>query len=221
MIAAFILGFVGSLHCVGMCGPLTLTLMNGRQSLTKMTSYHLGRLLTYACIGALLGFIGVSLTLIRFQQAIAVALGAGLIIYFLIPGLRHRVEAGFMGSRLYARLKSAFYSGGRKKGRWFLAGMLNGILPCGIVFMAVGMAVSSGSFFDSVFYMISFGLGTLPALIAVAIGKEKIGSVFPKFSLLVPMLAVFSGVLVLLRAYSIDGMAIQNDLVVQLMSICQ
>lgn len=207
MIGSLILGFLGSLHCVGMCGPLTITLLRPEHGAAKFGYYHLGRLATYSVIGMILGLIGYSFEIMKLQQWVSLFLGLSLLVIFLIPGYRQKIEHSYISSPLFLRIKNVLQRNLGSKSRWTFSGVMNGLLPCGMVLMASALAISAGSVWKSALYMIFFGLGTLPALALVSLGSNRLKSIFPKTQRLIPILASISGVILIIRGVLIN----QND----------
>lgn len=174
LLAALVMGAVGSLHCVGMCGPLALSLpavahsAAGRMLYTLL--YNLGRVVTYAALGAVLGVIGASFALVGFQQVLSITVGIFILIYLLWPKSKlllagnNKVQLFFEVIR--RQLGKLFF---KKNFRSvFLIGLLNGLLPCGLVYMAIAGAVTTASVLQSSLFMAVFGLGTLPVMWSLA-----------------------------------------------------
>ncbi len=175
-IAAISLGLLGSFHCLGMCGPIALALPIHHQApLIKLVSvvlYNLGRAITYAVFGLLFGLLGQGFFVGGFQQLLSVAIGALLLIAVLysflfskgllsigtINGFVLRLKAGF--GKLF-RLKNS--------ASMFLIGLLNGLLPCGLVYVAVAGATATGHFLSGALFMFLFGLGTLPTMLSLSL----------------------------------------------------
>ena len=171
---ALAMGAVGSLHCIGMCGPLAMSLpvvsntASGKFLYTLL--YNLGRIVTYACLGAVLGLVGASVALAGYQQALSIVVGVVILLFVIFP--RHRWALFSSGKMqqlfetLRVKLGSLFFQ--KKYRSVFFIGLLNGLLPCGLVYMAIAGAISTASLTGSVFFMAAFGLGTLPVMWSVA-----------------------------------------------------
>lgn len=200
MIGAFIIGLFGSLHCVGMCGPVMIAFMGSKQSKVGFTLYHLGRILAYVLIGFLLGLIGASVILFQFQQVMVFILGLALLVLYGVPSLRHGLEKMYYESHFYFFLKSFLSKSLSMRNRWFLSGVANGFFPCGLTYVAAAGAIVLGGPVEGAFFMVLFGLGTVPALIAVSFAGNKL---FASFKNLIPRtvsaLAMVSGTIMLLR----------------------
>jgi uncharacterized protein len=175
---AFALGLLGSLHCAAMCGPLMLALPVMPGSATRFLAgrifYQLGRVTTYGLLGVIGGLVGKSIFLAGLQRWVSIALGAAILIGFL---LSRRIALSAPVTRFVLRLKTAMSAQLRQRTfrSLILLGMLNGLLPCGLVYIALAGAVSSGSIGNGILYMGAFGLGTLPTMLAISLS----GKVFP------------------------------------------
>lgn len=169
------MGIVGSFHCVGMCGPIALALPIHSFRIWKkyaaLLLYNLGRALTYSTLGLLLGLIGQSFFIGGFQQALSII--AGVLTLLFIVG--HYSSLRFKGPKVITKFLNSLNS---KLGRlfskktftsFFGIGLLNGLLPCGLIYMAFVGALATGNYYSGALFMFAFGLGTLPAMLAVAL----------------------------------------------------
>lgn len=198
---------MGSLHCIGMCGPIAMMLPLDRQSAGRrylqLGLYHGGRLLAYSIIGGVFGLVGRGLYLFGFQQKLSIFLGVLMILAVLLPW--HRFRNRWMIRPVYQavrRLKDAL--GGQLKRRtpdtFLTIGFLNGFLPCGLVYMAVIGAMAGGTVLQGMAYMVVFGLGTLPLMSAAALfGKFLKGQWAGQLRRAIPVLVVLIGLLFILR----------------------
>jgi sulfite exporter TauE/SafE len=173
-------GLLGSAHCVGMCGGFVLSLGMTRHSawnnLARQLTYSLGRVFTYTFGGAAAGYVGwrltVSLPAIASLQA-TLAIAAGLLL--VIQGL---TAAGLLNgirvlSKQGACLGPAFFAGLLHAPGWrnvFIAGLINGLLPCGLVYAYLALAISAGDMPRGALTMLLFGLGTIPVMVLVGCG---------------------------------------------------
>ncbi len=200
MIGAFVIGLFGSLHCVGMCGPVMMAFMGPRQSKSGFALYHSGRIMTYVFIGALLGLLGATAALFHIQKVMAFVLGFGLILLYGIPSVRHGLERFYYESRFYQLLKSFMARNLSIRKRWFLSGVANGFFPCGLTYVAAAGAVALANPFQGALFMVLFGLGTLPALLILSfagnIFSSKVKSLIPRS---VTIIAIISGSLLIMR----------------------
>lgn len=180
MVLAMVTGMLGSLHCIGMCGPLALALPLGNRGpaarFTGTLLYNTGRALTYTLLGLVMGLIGQSFALFGLQQYLSIAAGV-LIILFLVVSRKKGVAssrglAPFFTS-VRTRIGRLFSS--ESNGAIFIIGMLNGLLPCGLVYIALASATATGDILESMVFMAFFGLGTLPAMWTLAFFGHSIG----------------------------------------------
>jgi sulfite exporter TauE/SafE len=207
-IAAFTMGIIGSFHCVGMCGPLALALPLSDDSLhSKFTGallYNSGRVVTYSLFGLVSGLIGKSVALLGFQQWLSMLLGAAIILLVIVPklfpGYFKQVNVGTI---FFQNLRQTFGKLFFKKNQstLFAIGFLNGLLPCGLVYLAIAGAAATGAINSSILFMAAFGLGTLPVMWSIAfwgnfIGiniRQKIRAVYPYMMLLMACLLIIRG----------------------------
>lgn len=210
-ISAFILGLAGSFHCAGMCGPIALTLpLPGSTLLSKIYGgllYNGGRTITYALMGALFGLIGQGFHLIGFQQVISVVMGVIMILLVLFPGFFGKIiPAGSCTTGMVARLKSGFSRllSVRNFRSLLFIGLLNGLLPCGLVYMAVAGAIAAGNVASGALYMLFFGLGTIPMLLFISLmGNLVTATLRNRINRLIPVLVCIVGVLFILRGLNL------------------
>jgi uncharacterized protein len=211
LLSAFLLGLAGSLHCAGMCGPIAITLpLYGHSIIQKVTGgliYNAGRILTYGFLGIIFGLIGKGLQIIGFQQVVSIVMGAGMIILAVFPKFfRSYYNAashtfGWTGQlkTLFRRLFSV-----RSFRSLFFIGLLNGLLPCGLVYIALAGALASGSLTAGTGYMIFFGIGTIPMLLFIAaVGNVLSVSLRHKINKLIPILVVVVGIFFIMRGLNL------------------
>ena len=211
ILAAFLVGLVGSLHCIGMCGPIAIALPvpnSGNLSFfTGRILYNLGRVVTYSFLGAVLGLIGSKIALAGAQQIVSIVLGAIIIIAVLLP---QKYKNYFVQLSLIQKLAQPLKSNIGvlfKKGTFsamFLIGILNGFLPCGLVYVALAGAIASGDAISGAAVMILFGLGTVPSMFAASVfGKFINIGIRTKIRKAVPALAIILGVIFVLRGMNL------------------
>jgi sulfite exporter TauE/SafE len=174
---AFILGLVGSLHCAGMCGPLALALpatgRSGASFVASRIAYNAGRVITYCVLGIIFGLVGKTLVLAGIQRWISIALGVALLaglfatrklvlwnpVIFLLDAIKRRMS-GLLKRRSLTALATL--------------GILNGFLPCGLVYVACTGAIASGGIVSGAIYMAAFGAGTIPLMLAIGVSGKLI-----------------------------------------------
>ena len=208
---AFIVGLAGSLHCIGMCGPIAVALPVGQVSRGRhflgRAAYNTGRILTYAIMGLGAGLIGRALFASGYQQVLSISLGILILLAVILPS---RFGAVLTGAKLHARLF------GPAKRLWhrlfnkntisalFAVGLLNGFLPCGLVYVALAGAATTGTPLLGALYMAVFGIGTFPVMLAMSLLGRLFGSgVRNRLRRVVPIGAVILGLLFVLRGMSL------------------
>ena len=205
--SAFLLGLLGSLHCVGMCGPIAFMLpvgkSNGLQKFTQVSLYHMGRLIAYAAIGLVFGIIGHSFATFGVQQQLSIGIGILMITLVIFPQKQlERFKVTQPIYKLVNKVKQELGLAFKKDSyfNFFQLGFLNGLLPCGLVYMAVFASVATADLSNSVFYMLLFGLGTVPMMTGVIYFKGFIQKVTKfNFRKIIPYAVVVIGILFILR----------------------
>ena len=209
--AGFIIGLVGSVHCIGMCGPIVLALPSGNGTQLRMfisrILYNLGRVVTYSFLGAVFGLFGSRILLIGLQQNMSIFIGVVILLSVLLP---HKIKAKFAQFKIYKEISGLVKSGFSKllgKGShtsFFTFGIINGFLPCGFVYVGIAGAVSTGSVLEGTIFMALFGLGTLPIMLATAIAGRQINATVKKrINRLIPALAAILAILFILRGLNL------------------
>ena len=172
--SAFILGIMGSIHCLAMCGPLVITLnARRRQSPIDKLFYNMGRISTYGLLGALVGLFGTGIGWAIGQQYLSIVSGVLLLLGLVVAWVSTKRFSILPGA--FARVKIKL---GKildiKSGNTFLFGVFNGLLPCGLTYVALAAAVSTGSLLESILYMVLFGVGTSPMMWAIVSGFQHL-----------------------------------------------
>ena len=207
---AFFMGLLGSIHCAVMCGPLLIALQGNAvvswKTVFNKFLYQFGRIATYGLLGLLLGLIGNLAALKGWQQGFSMITGCLLIVlaifYFfgnksaMITKFQTKAIqpfAKYMGKWLY------------RPGGSFFAGILNGLLPCGMVYMALASAVNANSIQNSVLFMLFFGLGTLPLIFIFSFLGNFIKPFFKRgFARMLPVFFMIMGIWFILRGANLD-----------------
>lgn len=206
---AFFMGLFGSIHCAVMCGPLIFAI-EGRQPMgwnvifNKML-YQAGRILTYGSLGLLLGSIGTFAQIQGWQQALSWGTGILLILIalFQVFGKKNRTLASWQTRAIqpFVKLLSKWLY---RPGGSFVAGILNGLLPCGMVYMALMSAMNADSPQQSFLFMLCFGLGTIPLLFLFSFLGNISKSFKMSFSKWIPILYFLLGIWFILRGANLD-----------------
>ncbi len=199
------MGLTGSLHCAGMCGPIVwvLPFMNGPKKWLGIALYHLARISVYASMAFVLyNFKGLFHP--QWQQYISIALGIALLIAGIlsfIPGRYTGISLPWAG---WVKNKLGSFIGKPALGSLFVAGLLNGLLPCGLEYMALSAAVAAPSAMAAGISMYAFGIGTVPVLLLISIFKQK-GSFLQihKLKKLAPVVVFFFSALFIVRGLNL------------------
>ena len=208
---AFFVGFFGSLHCIGMCGPIAIALPVPDSSNLSFffgrILYNLGRVVSYSLLGALFGLVGQRIALAGAQQVVSIALGLIIIIAVLMP---QRQKNYFVQHSLVQKIVQPLKTNIGllfKKGTFssmFTIGVLNGFLPCGFVYIGLAGAIASGDAISGAAVMFLFGVGTIPAMFtATVFGKYINIGIRTKLRKATPYLAMILAVLFILRGMNL------------------
>lgn len=209
---ALIFGLLSSFHCVGMCGPIALMLPVDRQNhsrkVMQLLLYHSGRFISYAFLGLLFGALGKGFYLAGMQQQLSIVVGVLMILWVIIP---ENQLAKYNVSRpvykLISRVKSQLGAQFKRKSpdAFLTIGLLNGLLPCGMVYAALFGAMAMQSIPLGMGYMVLFGLGTLPMMSAVVLLSQLITVPVRQTMLkIIPVFLLVLGVLFVLRGMGMD-----------------
>jgi sulfite exporter TauE/SafE len=214
ILAGLAFGFLGSAHCIGMCGPLALSLpgahrLRGRFVAERLI-YNLGRVLTYVMLGGLVGLLGHLVSLAGFQQVLSVGMGTLMLLVGVVPWMSRQVQQleqapSAILRRVTAPMNTLYERGGF--GAMLIIGLLNGLLPCGFVYAALGTAVTAGDPLSSMTFMMAFGIGTGPAMLGVSLVGRVAGAAWrTRLQRLAPIGLALVGVLLILRGLALGGM---------------
>ncbi len=211
LISGFVLGAVSSFHCVGMCGPIALALpvhfLPAHQKATGIFLYNTGRVFIYALLGLVFGFLGRQVYLGGLQQGLSITLGAILLIFFLQTLLKKNIIHIKWADTLTHKLQRfiARYMQQKKLYGMFVLGAANGLLPCGMVYLAITGALASGSVGGGIAFMAVFGLGTFPAMFALSYFGSMISlSARNTMKKAVPYVMLMMGVLLIVRGLNLN-----------------
>lgn len=204
----FVMGLIGSVHCIGMCGPLVMALpishQTNFQKWQSIILYHAGKITSYAILGILLGLFGSQLPLHGVQENLSIVMGGIMLIYVIyVFVIKSKLPLRFLKFNLvYTFLIKKMGQLFKSKNRavFYLIGILNGLLPCGMIYVALTSALATQNVLQGGLIMAFFGFGTMPALIMVAIGGQYFGVIFrKKIQSLLPLFIFGMGVLLILR----------------------
>lgn len=211
VISGLTLGAAGSLHCIGMCGPLSLALPVRHLSTAKqflyLLTYQLGRILTYSVFGLLFGLAGRRIYISGYQQGFSIAMGIFVVVFAMLYFLqRRKLQLPFL-NRIYFRISqliSSILKSAKGPLGFFSLGLANGLLPCGLVYVAVAATLSFSAIGDSVLFMSAFGAGTLPAMLLVGMaGKMLHPEARQLMRKAVPVFVTLMGIVLILRGLNL------------------
>ncbi len=210
-IAAITLGFLGSFHCIGMCGPIALALPIGQAGFVKkfflILSYNLGRIITYSVFGFLFGLLGQGFVIGGYQQLLSVVIGSILLVSVLLgPYLPSKYKFSSATFRFFNGIKTVLGKLFMKNTHesLLIIGVLNGLLPCGLVYMGVAGAITSGNGLTGAAFMTLFGLGTVPAMLSLPLlGNFFSLSLRNKIRKTTPLLVGSMSLLLILRGLNL------------------
>lgn len=206
-LGGLMLGIAGSMHCVGMCGPLVMALPAADESVGKRlvnrATYTIARITVYAAMGAIVGLGASVFDLSGYGRVLSVVAGVSMIAIALAQLLWHKslLPTRWL-QRHTAPLRAAAIRQAQRhpKRAMVFLGVVNGLLPCGLVTSALIGSALGGGVAQGVVFMAGFGVGTSPALLAIAFGasalRQRLGA---RLGIIIPLLAFTMGVLIVLR----------------------
>lgn len=213
--AGMVFGLAGSLHCVGMCGPIVMALPFSESSwfsrLTSNVIYFTGKALTYAIMGFAIGLVGLTFIPKGFQQWVSIGSGIIILVMTWAPKLIKSNVGSSINSKL-AKLMSS-YMKETSLSKHLILGLLNGALPCGMVYMALAASITAGGVWQSALFMFVFGLGTVPLLFLIGVSKQAFS--FKRRKMLqnsIPYIATVLALLFILRGLSLGIPFLSPDL---------
>ncbi|MFY0591105.1 sulfite exporter TauE/SafE family protein [Roseivirga sp.] len=225
---AIAFGFLGSLHCLGMCAPLLWAMPEDKAKRSvwwrNKLLYNFGRILTYGLLGLMIGLVGEGISFIGWQQHLSWITGVVLILGLSLTIWEHKL---IFFKSFSVRINEFVRKGVSKSFRkhnaksQFIFGLFNGLLPCGLVYMALIASLSMETIGGSILYMVLFGLGTIPMMIGAAILKQSIKSMkgfsfnkfYPKIVFTIALLLIIRGMNLGIpylspKSNSIDGITV-------------
>lgn len=204
LLTSFLLGLASSFHCIGMCGPIAMALPLDRSSVGTqiggLLSYNFGRLYVYGMLGLVFGSIGFSFHLYRIFQILSIVLGGLFILLAWRKSLVKYFE--WKNSPVYSFVikKMGYLLQRKSNSSLLLLGILNGILPCGLIFIALANSLLASNFWWSAAAMLTFGLGTVPGMFSVGFFAHRITKDYQaKAKVLYPVLMTIIGAMIILR----------------------
>ena len=207
ILTGLIIGLAGGMHCIAMCGPLAISMpwSSGPRFFLKTIIYHLGRTTTYVLLGLAFGLIGNALLIAGYQQWLSIIAGL-FVLYFalkkIFPG--KVPDINLPGSAKLTKVITRMISNKQIVNNPYLFGMVNGLLPCGLIYLAVAAAITTGNIGGSALVMASFGLGTMPLFSLFLFGFNRINLSFrQKVNSFMPFLVLLTAILLILRGMNL------------------
>lgn len=207
---AFIMGLVGSFHCLGMCGPIAMALPMGNRNNSGRLSggiiYNSGRIFTYSMLGLILGFAGDFLISPGIQSSVSIVFGALIVLYLILPSGTKKILKISPSQNLLVRLRKqlAKFLYIQNNRSLFGIGMLNGLLPCGMIYLALASSFLAGSPLKGSLFMSLFGLGTFPTMLGATFFGSFLNQHFrSKLRKLVPVFLFFMAALLIIRGMNL------------------
>jgi len=209
-LAAISLGFLGSFHCIGMCGPIALSIPVKRDSpfsaFLGSLIYNSGRIVTYGVLGFLFGMLGRGFVVAGWQSFLSVGLGVIILLSLFLPRFSIlKIQTGFL-FRLFEKVKIRM---GKLFGVYtnrslFIIGLLNGLLPCGLVYLGIAGSIATGDILKGSLFMMGFGLGTFPAMMLISVARDLISIRFRQgIRKAVPVFAGVMAIMLILRGLNL------------------
>lgn len=208
LISALLLGLASSLHCVGMCGPLVMSVpvqhLPENKKISGVLIYQTGRIAIYAVLGIVAGLIGWRMYAAGLQQIFSITVGVLLLLMLTGSLLQKKLHVNNWLSKKLSELM--FWAIHRKSSTgMLLMGAANALLPCGMVYIAVTGAMASGTVGASAVFMIFFGLGTLPSLLALAIWGVRLNWQTRQYmQKMVPYVVAITAILLIVRGLNLN-----------------
>ncbi|MDB5145493.1 MAG: hypothetical protein JWQ66_4206 [Mucilaginibacter sp.] len=218
---AFFIGLFGSVHCVGMCGPLALSVSSFQSRwwliVLDKVLYNFGRIITYSFLGLMVGIIGKQLWLYGLQQGVSILSGALIIA----AGFSRIFKIKIPGNNLLSPISRLLNYALQHKAGHLITGMLNGFLPCGFVYLALVGAINMISPLKAAAYMCWFGVGTFPLMLLAMVGAGFISPLLRRrINRAMPYLMVCLGLWFILRGLGLDIPYLSPKKQVSGISIC-
>ena len=209
LITGFTIGVFGSFHCVGMCGPLALSLPIHQLTIFNKSMaiglYNLGRSFSYASMGIVFGLLGMSFSLFKLQQWLSIGAGSVILLFLIMNYLgSYRVNIFSQLSHQVKTKLSDYLQTDKTPSTYFSIGMVNGFLPCGLVYVAIVTAIATGTILKSSLTMFAFGIGTIPIMaLTMIFGKFVSINLRNKLNKMTPYLIMCVAILLILRGLNL------------------
>lgn len=204
LLTGFLVGLMGSFHCIGMCGPIAMALPKSKPLVLSRLLYNTGRVITYSLLGLLFGLLGSRLQMIGLQQVISISLGVLIVLSVITPtAYRIKITKTFGLYKAIGLLKVSFAKMFKQHSiaSMLIIGVLNGLLPCGFVYIGITGAIAIGNPVESMLFMTMFGAGTIPVMLGTSIIggvinlniRQKLTRLLPAFSIILAAIFILRG----------------------------
>lgn len=206
---AFFIGLFGSIHCIGMCGPLAFAIPVNNSKWWLVAGdkllYNIGRIITYSLLGLLMGFIGRQLWVYGLQQGVSLLSGMLIIVAALTRLFKIRLSGNKFLSGLMLPFNKLLSYALRHHSGHFIVGVINGLLPCGFVYLALAGAINTPSPVTAATFMFWFGMGTFPLMLIATISSGFIGPMVRKrINRIIPYVMICLGFWFILRGLNLN-----------------
>jgi sulfite exporter TauE/SafE len=206
---AFFIGLFGSLHCVGMCGPLAFAIPVSKNNWWLIVGdkvlYNFGRVISYTLLGFLIGFIGRQFWISGLQQGISLVSGILIIMAGLSRVFKLKLYKSNILSKAVSPVNKLLSYALKHRAGHLIIGILNGFLPCGFVYLALIGAVNTASPQSAAQYMFWFGVGTFPLMLIATISSSFAGALIRRrINSAMPYLMVCLGFWFILRGSGLN-----------------
>jgi sulfite exporter TauE/SafE len=210
-ISALVLGGISSFHCVGMCGAFAFSIptqnMPDAKKAFAILLYNFGRITTYSVLGLIFGLLGRQISLAGFQQWFSIIAGI-VILMIVVQNFFKKPVFHLPGYNAIAASITTLVSkfiGKPSLGSIYMLGAANGLLPCGLVYMAITGALAAGTVTSATGFMVAYGLGTLPAMFLLSYFGFMIGiAVRNTIRRVVPFFVATMGILLIFRGLNLN-----------------
>jgi hypothetical protein len=226
LLSGYGIGLFGSFHCIGMCGPIALSLpIHQFQPVQKIVSvlfYNFGRSISYAIFGMLFGLIGSTFTFFKIQQFLSIFSGILLLLLFLNQRYgKVNFSIFYLFTSKIKNQLGVYLKSEKSVLSYLFIGVLNGFLPCGLVYVAIAAAIAAGSVFKSSLLMFGFGLGTIPVMVLLMyFGKFLSQNIRSKINAVTPYLIMGMAILLIIRGMNLGIPYISPSLIDETVNCC-
>ncbi len=204
LLTGFLVGLLGSFHCIGMCGPIAVALPKSNPLVLSRLLYNLGRVITYSLLGLVFGLLGSRLEMFGLQRIISITLGVLILLTVITPTSYRLKISNALGLYKFVGILKMYFGKvfkSHSKSSMLVIGLLNGLLPCGFVYIGITGSIALGDPVNGMLFMMMFGLGTLPMMFGVSlIGsvinmnlRQKFTRLLPAFSLILAAVFILRG----------------------------